>query len=158
MAGNLILLEDSPRQLLSCIWQRPGQDLQWGKFGSLFLIEVMESQDTTKMVIGMSLWTGWELVEEWWLHLISPPKGILQAAVEGERWRMKDLKGKSPGMIGLMPGNAVTFIDNHDTGSTLKNWPFPLDKVVQGYAYILTHPGIPSSVISYASSFNCITT
>ncbi|RVW61132.1 Alpha-amylase [Vitis vinifera] len=33
-------------------------------------------------------------------------KGILQAAVEGELWRMKDLNGKPPGMIGLMPGNA----------------------------------------------------
>ncbi|CBI32414.3 alpha-amylase [Vitis vinifera] len=71
-------------------------------------------------------------------------KGILQAAVEGELWRMKDLNGKPPGMIGLMPGNAVTFIDNHDTGSTLQHWPFPSDKVMQGYAYILTHPGIPS--------------
>lgn len=25
-----------------------------------------------------------------------------------------------------------------------KLWPFPSDKVMQGYAYILTHPGIPS--------------
>ncbi|XAR61884.1 Alpha-amylase [Bertholletia excelsa] len=71
-------------------------------------------------------------------------KGVLQAAVQGELWRMKDSNGKPPGMIGVLPGNAVTFIDNHDTGSTQKLWPFPSDKVMQGYAYILTHPGIPS--------------
>lgn len=71
-------------------------------------------------------------------------KGILQAAVEGELWRLKDSNGGPPGMIGLMPENAATFIDNHDTGSTQKIWPFPSDKVMQGYVYILTHPGIPS--------------
>jgi len=30
-----------------------------------------------------------------------------------------------------------------DTGSTQGHWPFPCDKVATGYAYILTHPGIP---------------
>ncbi|KAF9590222.1 hypothetical protein IFM89_031961, partial [Coptis chinensis] len=71
-------------------------------------------------------------------------KGILQAAVTGELSRLKDSNGKAPGMIGLSPENSVTFIDNHDTGSTQKIWPFPPDKVMQGYVYILTHPGIPS--------------
>ncbi|CAA3002137.1 alpha-amylase, partial [Olea europaea subsp. europaea] len=71
-------------------------------------------------------------------------KGILQAAVQGELWRLKDPNGKPPGMIGILPQNAVTFIDNHDTGSTPKIWPFPAEKVSLGYAYILTHPGIPS--------------
>jgi len=36
-----------------------------------------------------------------------------------------------------------TFIDNHDTGSTQAHWPFPHNHVGQGYAYILTHPGMP---------------
>ncbi|KAI4316706.1 hypothetical protein L6164_024661 [Bauhinia variegata] len=71
-------------------------------------------------------------------------KGILQAAVQGELWRLKDQNGKPPGMIGIKPENAVTFIDNHDTGSTQRIWPFPSDKVMQGYAYILTHPGTPT--------------
>ncbi len=35
----------------------------------------------------------------------------------------------------------VTFIDNHDTGSTQQHWPFPSEHVGQGYAYIFTHPG-----------------
>jgi hypothetical protein len=42
---------------------------------------------------------------------------ILGAAVEGELWKLKDANGKPPGMIGIMPSNAVTFVDNHDTGS-----------------------------------------
>ncbi|GAB4417441.1 MAG: hypothetical protein OHK0039_27800 [Bacteroidia bacterium] len=70
-------------------------------------------------------------------------KGILQAAVQGELWRLSN-NGGAPGVIGWWPAKAVTFIDNHDTGSTQNYWPFPGDKVMQGYAYILTHPGIPS--------------
>ncbi|BBH09561.1 alpha-amylase-like protein [Prunus dulcis] len=79
-------------------------------------------------------------------------KGILQAAVQGELSRLKDPNGRAPGMIGLLPGKSVTFIDNHDTGSTQNKWPFPSDKVMQGYAYTLTHPGIPS--LSYDHFFD----
>ncbi|KAG9450981.1 hypothetical protein H6P81_010946 [Aristolochia fimbriata] len=71
-------------------------------------------------------------------------KGVLQFAVRGELGRMRDANGKPPGLIGLSPEKAVTFVDNHDTGSTQNLWPFPSDKVMQGYAYILTHPGTPS--------------
>ncbi|XP_019171515.1 PREDICTED: alpha-amylase-like, partial [Ipomoea nil] len=71
-------------------------------------------------------------------------KGILQAAVLGELWRLKDSNGKPPRLIGISPKNAVTFIDNYDTSSTQSLWSFPKDKVIQGYAYILTHPGVPS--------------
>lgn len=76
-------------------------------------------------------------------------KGVLQTAlVQGELWRLNASNGGAPGVIGLKPGNAVTFIDNHDTGSTQSKWPFKDDKVMQGYVYILTHPGIPSVVSS----------
>ena len=77
-------------------------------------------------------------------------KGILQAAVRsGGYWRLSDANGRPSGLIGWWPANAVTFIDNHDTGPSpgvkLKEnaWPFPSDQVMAGYAYILTHPGIP---------------
>ncbi|KAI4964062.1 hypothetical protein ZWY2020_008436 [Hordeum vulgare] len=70
-------------------------------------------------------------------------KGILNVAVEGELWRLRGTDGKAPGMIGWWPAKAVTFVDNHDTGSTQHMWPFPSDRVMQGYAYILTHPGTP---------------
>ena len=71
-------------------------------------------------------------------------KGILQEACgRSEFWRLIDSEGRAPGVIGLWPARAVTFIDNHDTGSTQGHWPFPNDKVAMGYAYILTHPGTP---------------
>lgn len=71
-----------------------------------------------------------------------PLKNVLHQAVNGQYWRLND-HGKAPGVIGWWPEKAVTFIDNHDTGSTQAYAPFPGDKVMQGYAYILTHPGTP---------------
>ncbi|XP_009411975.2 probable alpha-amylase 2 [Musa acuminata AAA Group] len=71
-------------------------------------------------------------------------KGILQEAVKGQLWRLRDSQGKPPGVIGWWPSRAVTFIENHDTGSTQGHWPFPSDHVIEGYVYILTHPGIPT--------------
>ncbi|XP_002972254.2 alpha-amylase type B isozyme [Selaginella moellendorffii] len=70
-------------------------------------------------------------------------KGILQEAVKNQFWRLRDPNNKPAGVIGYWPQKAVTFVDNHDTGSTQKHWPFPADKVMLGYVYILTHPGIP---------------
>eukprot|EP00746_Dinoflagellata_sp_MGD_P123426 gnl/MRDRNA2_/MRDRNA2_58076_c0_seq1.p1 gnl/MRDRNA2_/MRDRNA2_58076_c0~~gnl/MRDRNA2_/MRDRNA2_58076_c0_seq1.p1 ORF type:complete len:855 (+),score=118.50 gnl/MRDRNA2_/MRDRNA2_58076_c0_seq1:96-2660(+) len=71
-------------------------------------------------------------------------KGILQEAVTtGQFWRLKDSRGGPPGLIGWYPSRAVTFIDNHDTGGIQSHWPFPRTSVLIGYAYILTHPGIP---------------
>ncbi|KAI4328387.1 hypothetical protein L6164_020744 [Bauhinia variegata] len=72
-------------------------------------------------------------------------KGILHSALERcEYWRLSDPKGKPPGVVGWWPSRAVTFIENHDTGSTQGHWRFPSGKEMQGYAYILTHPGTPS--------------
>ncbi|KAK7309571.1 hypothetical protein RJT34_06410 [Clitoria ternatea] len=72
-------------------------------------------------------------------------KGILHSALERcEYWRLSDEKGKPPGVLGWWPSRAVTFIENHDTGSTQGHWRFPSGKEMQGYAYILTHPGTPS--------------
>ncbi|XP_024541601.1 alpha-amylase [Selaginella moellendorffii] len=70
-------------------------------------------------------------------------KGVLQDAVKNEYWRLRDGEGKPPGLIGWYPTKAVTFVDNHDTGSTQRHWNFPDDKVLLGYVYIITHPGIP---------------
>ncbi|MFC2603113.1 MAG: FN3 associated domain-containing protein, partial [Treponema sp.] len=39
--------------------------------------------------------------------------------------------------------DAVTFVDNHDTGSTQKHWFLDPDDVGTAYAFILTHPGFP---------------
>ncbi len=76
-------------------------------------------------------------------------KGVLQHAINNrEYWRLIDSYAMPAGLIGWWPSNAVTFIDNHDTVNRLsspghKSWPFPTNKIMQGYAYILTHSGIP---------------
>lgn len=41
------------------------------------------------------------------------------------------------------PKVAITFVDNHDTGSTQALWPIDSEDVGTAYVYILTHPGIP---------------
>lgn len=59
-------------------------------------------------------------------------KGVLQEAVaKGEYWRLRDSAGRPPGMIGWWPSRAVTFVDNHDTGSTQAHWPFPQQSLHQ---------------------------
>lgn len=75
-------------------------------------------------------------------------KGILQLAVKNSEYqRLKDKNNKPVGLIGWWPERAVTFLDNHDTGPSpnggQNHWPFPKEKIMEGYCYILTHPGIP---------------
>lgn len=71
------------------------------------------------------------------------------AVSRNEYWRMRDPNGKAIGAIGWWPQMSVTFLDNHDTGPSTggggqNHWPFPSNKVEEGYAYILTHPGTPT--------------
>lgn len=68
----------------------------------------------------------------------------MQEAVKNcEYGRLRDNQGKPPGLLGWWPGKAVTFVDNHDTGGIQAHWPFPTSHLELGYAYILTHPGVP---------------
>jgi len=72
-------------------------------------------------------------------------KGILHEVTgKNEYWRLSDADGQPPGVLGWWPSRAVTFIENHDTGSTQAHWPFPSNCVLQGYCYLLTHPGTPT--------------
>lgn len=49
-----------------------------------------------------------------------------------------------PRCVFALPVAAPTTTKIHtDTGSTQAHWPFPSNHVGQGYAYILTHPGMP---------------
>jgi alpha-amylase len=80
-------------------------------------------------------------------------KGILQQACATRQWwRLRDAAGRPPGVMGLWPSRAVTFLDNHDTGShpNQGHWPFPSNRVAQGYAYILSHPGTPCVLWDHA--------
>ncbi len=75
-----------------------------------------------------------------------PTRTLLKSAIADRQfWRLKTVDGKPAGAIGWWPAMSVTFIENHDTD---KDHPHPDefgdgDQVLQGYAYILTHPGIP---------------
>ncbi|KAI9013331.1 glycoside hydrolase superfamily [Gaertneriomyces semiglobifer] len=75
-------------------------------------------------------------------------KGMLQYAVANRDYAVMNLNGGPAGLIGLDPQRAVTFVDNHDTGPSVgggqRHWVFPEGQVMSGYAYILTHPGVPS--------------
>jgi alpha-amylase len=53
--------------------------------------------------------------------------------------------GVLDGLIAVNKDKAVTFLENHDTGFPQKQFDsFPNnEKLMQGYAYILTHPGVP---------------
>lgn len=50
-------------------------------------------------------------------------KGILHSALHNEYWRLIDPQGKPPGVMGWWPSRAVTFLENHDTGSTQVCFP-----------------------------------
>jgi len=78
-------------------------------------------------------------------------KGILNDALaNGNYWRLKATDGKPQGAIGWWPAMSVTFVDNHDTGGSESCtngqhlWQAPCGQVMEGYAYILSHPGIPT--------------
>lgn len=70
---------------------------------------------------------------------------LVDATRNGNYARLKTLAGKPPGLVGLWPEMSVTFIENHDTEPVRDGGSkqFPVDKIMQGYVYILTHPGIP---------------
>jgi alpha-amylase len=75
-----------------------------------------------------------------------PTRDALVAATQsGDYGRLKTGAGKPPGVIGLWPEMAVTFVENHDTEPVRDAGAkrFPDHAVMQGYAYVLTHPGIP---------------
>ncbi|MBX2859541.1 MAG: alpha-amylase [Cellvibrionaceae bacterium] len=77
-------------------------------------------------------------------------KGLLNLALHNGEYARLSIDGAPAGGIGWWPQKMVTFVDNHDTGPSescgtgQEHWPVPCDKVMQGYAYVLTHPGVPT--------------
>ena len=59
-----------------------------------------------------------------------------------DSWDMRFL-ADSTTLMRSAPATAVTFVDNHDTGSTQQHWELNWDNVPAAYAFILTHPGYP---------------
>jgi alpha-amylase len=88
-------------------------------------------------------------------------KGLLNHVLGSREYgRLRDGAGKPAGGIGLWADKQVTFVDNHDTGPSeacgngQSHWAAPCDKVLQGYAYVLTHPGVPSIYYPHVYDWN----
>ncbi|WP_281616372.1 starch-binding protein [Flammeovirga sp. SubArs3] len=85
-----------------------------------------------------------------------PLKYTLHDAVRGNYNYLNGL----PSLLGTRGSQAVTFLENHDTepvrseygDNSFPNNPSDNSTLLQGYAYILTHPGIP--VVFYSHFFD----
>ncbi|MBU2573489.1 MAG: alpha-amylase [Elusimicrobia bacterium] len=77
-----------------------------------------------------------------------PTRFNLIFAVENERYEFLNDGGKPSGVIGWWPVKSVTFVENHDTSPRDPNFianasaEYKTQRLM-GYAYILTHPGLP---------------
>lgn len=69
-------------------------------------------------------------------------------AVETERYEVLNDNGKPSGLIGWWPAKSVTYVESHDTSPRDPDFianattEYKTQRMM-GYAYILTHPGIP---------------
>lgn len=100
-------------------------------------------------------WDGLGPIEEWLngmagtsLAFDFPTFYALKERLEKQDYRgLAELtRADSPGLLGRRPGDAVTFLENHDTGfpqHARDTFPREGPMLMQGYALILTHPGIP---------------
>ncbi len=69
-------------------------------------------------------------------------------AVENERYELLNDNGRPAGLIGWWPAKSVTYVESHDTSPRDPNFIATASQEyktqrLMGYAYILTHPGIP---------------
>nr|CCA30065.1 unnamed protein product [Neospora caninum Liverpool]CEL71304.1 TPA: unnamed protein product [Neospora caninum Liverpool] len=81
---------------------------------------------------------------------------VLKRCVESQNFHELNACGRLNGLIGVEPQLAVTFIENHDTDHLDYCTTFGggnLDAVLQGYAFILTHPGVPSVYWNHFSDY-----
>eukprot|EP00192_Tetraselmis_astigmatica_P003233 CAMPEP_0117666486 /NCGR_PEP_ID=MMETSP0804-20121206/10405_1 /TAXON_ID=1074897 /ORGANISM="Tetraselmis astigmatica, Strain CCMP880" /LENGTH=548 /DNA_ID=CAMNT_0005474041 /DNA_START=481 /DNA_END=2127 /DNA_ORIENTATION=+ len=67
-----------------------------------------------------------------------------QAALQND-YSLLGTKDGLPGLMGMRPHLAFTYIDNHDTAPPQAHYPFPdsIPKLLAMHAYMLSHPGIP---------------
>jgi alpha-amylase len=76
-----------------------------------------------------------------------PLRNALYQAVVNRNYHWLKYADKNAGVMGLWSDKAVTFVENHDTEEARNRanaLPFPDDdRMLQGYAFILTHPGTP---------------
>ena len=79
-----------------------------------------------------------------------PNRNALRIAVNNSDYRGLRGPGDKPaGVIGVWPEKAYTFVENHDTRTTepVHRFSDNPSKLLLGYVYILSHPGIPTIFI-----------
>jgi len=96
-------------------------------------------------------WDGNTTTLKTWIDATTKTSGVfdyanyykLSPALKNGAYSDLNTGGKMPGVAGQYQydDKAVTFVDNHD--SFVKSDALIGDNVMKGYAYILTHPGIP---------------
>ena len=72
----------------------------------------------------------------------------LVSAVESERYELLNDNGRPSGLIGWWPAKSITYVESHDTSPRDPTFLQTASaeyrtQRLMGYAYILTHPGIP---------------
>jgi len=76
-----------------------------------------------------------------------PLRNALHEAIAWKNFHYLKYGDRAAGLIGLWSDKAVTFLENHDTEEVREGAYAPYfpggDQMVQGYAYLLTHPGTP---------------
>ncbi len=76
-----------------------------------------------------------------------PLRNILYQAIAWKNFHFLKYADRAAGVMGLWSDKAVTFLENHDTEEARGNEYAPYfpggEQMIQGYAYLLTHPGIP---------------
>jgi alpha-amylase len=76
-----------------------------------------------------------------------PLKFALNRTFGNNNYNELNWSGKTAGLLGVNSSKSITFVDNHDTGRCCHEGSATIPggnvNVMQGYAYILTHPGVP---------------
>jgi alpha-amylase len=80
----------------------------------------------------------------------APTAALLRRAAATQTWSlMSDARGKAPGLIGWWPSKAVTYVEGDSSAQSSVDVPPEL--LPACYAYVLTHPGLPSVPLSAAA-------
>ncbi len=74
-----------------------------------------------------------------------PTYSTVKAAIKDNNYSYLAYEGAPSGLISWSPANSTTFIENHDTPRyDSDNDVLTSDNVGMAYAYLLTHPGVPT--------------
>jgi len=70
-----------------------------------------------------------------------PLRYVIKDAINNNNFNSLKSGFRPPGVVGVDPTHAAPFVDNHDTARTERFGG--TTQILQGYAYILTHNGVP---------------